>query len=80
MAGSFETRLAQARHEGDPAADAVIADFARLPGGEGWRLLDAALDVTQVPDPSVTTLEERVARLERQVAELQARYAASDRA
>ena len=43
MSGSFETRLAQARHVGDPAADAVVAEFAKRPGGEGWRALEAAL-------------------------------------
>src|SRR4051812_13818899 len=43
VSGSFETRLAAARHEGDPAADAVVAAFAKLPGGEGWRLLESAL-------------------------------------
>lgn len=43
MSGSFETRLAQARHEGDPAADEVVADFAVRPGGAGWRALDSAL-------------------------------------
>jgi hypothetical protein len=43
VSGSFETRLQAARHEGDPAADAVVAEFAGLPGGEGWRLLEAAL-------------------------------------
>ena len=43
MSGSFETRLSQARNEGDPAADAVVADFARRPGGAGWRALDSAL-------------------------------------
>src|SRR3954453_22923696 len=42
VSGLFETRLAAARHEGDPAADAVAAAFAHLPGGEGWRLLEAA--------------------------------------
>jgi ER-bound oxygenase mpaB/B'/Rubber oxygenase, catalytic domain len=45
VSGSFETRLAAARHEGDPAADAVVAAFANLPGGEGWHLLESALVV-----------------------------------
>ena len=53
MPGSFETRLAAARHVGDPAADAVVADFARRPGGEGWQLLDAALDATPGTVPTV---------------------------
>jgi len=44
VSGCFETRLAQARHEGDPAADAVVAAFAARPGGEGWRQLEDALD------------------------------------
>jgi uncharacterized protein YceH (UPF0502 family) len=39
-----------------------------------------AEDATQGTDPSVASLEERVARLEREVAELRARYAASDSA
>src|SRR4051812_29298095 len=43
VSGSFETRLAAARHVGDPAADAVVAAFSDLPGGEGWRLLESAL-------------------------------------
>ena len=51
MSGSFETRLQAARHEGDPAADAVVAAFADLPGGEGWRLLEAALE-NEGSDPS----------------------------
>jgi uncharacterized protein YceH (UPF0502 family) len=55
--------------------------FGHLLGGDGTEVpVPPVPSVTQVPDPSVTTLEERVARLERQVAELQARYAASDRA
>ncbi|WP_320669328.1 oxygenase MpaB family protein [Patulibacter defluvii] len=37
-------RLAAGRHEGDPLADAVVAAFAELPGGVGFRRLDAALD------------------------------------
>ena len=53
MPGSFDIRLAAARHEGDPAADAVVASFATLPGGEGWRLLDAALDATPGTVPTV---------------------------
>jgi hypothetical protein len=53
VSGSFETRLQAARHEGDPAADAVVASFADLPGGEGWRLLEAALDATKGSDPNV---------------------------
>jgi hypothetical protein len=53
VSGSFETRLQAARHEGDPAADAVVAAFADLPGGEGWRLLEAALDATNGSDPNV---------------------------
>jgi hypothetical protein len=44
VSGSFESTLKAARHEGDPAADAVVASFATLSGGEGWRLLDSALD------------------------------------
>jgi hypothetical protein len=51
--GSFETRLAQARHEADPAADAVVAAFAARPGGEGWRHLEAALGATKGSDPNV---------------------------
>jgi hypothetical protein len=43
VSGSFETRLAAARHVGDPAADAVVAAFSDLPGGEGWQLLESAL-------------------------------------
>jgi hypothetical protein len=43
VSGSFDTRLAEARHEGDPPADAVVAAFADLPGGEGWRLLEESL-------------------------------------
>jgi hypothetical protein len=57
VSGSFETRLAQARHEGDPLADAVVADFARLPGGEGWRALEAALETEgTVPTVSIEAL------------------------
>ena len=52
MSGSFETRLAAARHVGDPAADAVVAAFADLPGGEGWRLLEQAI-ATERSVPSV---------------------------
>lgn len=35
----------------DPAADALVAAFRRLPGGDGWRLLDRALTcgVTSLP-------------------------------
>ena len=53
MSGSFETRLAQARHEADPAADAVVAAFAECPGGEGWRQLETALRATLGSDPNV---------------------------
>jgi hypothetical protein len=52
VSGSFETRLAQARHVGDPAADVVIAAFAKRPGGEGWRALEVAL-ATGGTDPTV---------------------------
>jgi hypothetical protein len=38
VSGSFKTRLAQARHVGDPAADAVVAQFG------GWRPLESGLD------------------------------------
>jgi hypothetical protein len=38
VSGSFETRLAQARHEGDPLADAVVAKFG------GWRALESGLE------------------------------------
>jgi hypothetical protein len=55
VSGSFETRLAAARHEGDPAADAVVASFRNLPGGEGWRLLEEAL----ASDKSVPTVRNR---------------------
>jgi hypothetical protein len=51
VSGSFDIRLAAARHGGDPAADAVVASFAALPGGTGWRLLDAALDAPKGSDP-----------------------------
>lgn len=37
-------RLIAAAFEGDPAADALVARFAELPGGEGWRTLDRALE------------------------------------
>jgi hypothetical protein len=60
---SFETRLAQARHEGDPAADAVVAAFASRPGGEGWRLLEATLDATPGTVPPVAELDALVAPL-----------------
>jgi len=64
VSGSFETRLAQARHEGDPAADAVVAALAALPGSEGWHQLEAALDVTKGSDPNVTpALDELLAPL-----------------
>jgi hypothetical protein len=53
VSASFETRLAQARHEADPAADAVVAAFAARPGGEGWRLLEAALDAPPGTVPGV---------------------------
>jgi hypothetical protein len=57
VSGLFETRLAQARHEGDPAADAVVAAFASLPGGDGWQLLEAALSRTEGTDPRVRVPE-----------------------
>jgi ER-bound oxygenase mpaB/B'/Rubber oxygenase, catalytic domain len=38
VSGSFETRLAHARHIGDPLADAVVAEFG------GWRALESGLD------------------------------------
>jgi hypothetical protein len=53
VSGLFETRLTQARHEGDPAADAVVAAFDELPGGEGWRHLETALGATKGSDPDV---------------------------
>lgn len=45
-------RLAAGRHEGDPLADALVATFAELPGGHGWRLLDQALDAAPGPLPA----------------------------
>jgi hypothetical protein len=54
-----------------------------LGGGEPERTegpVPPVRDRTEVPGPVVRTLEERVARLERDVAELRARYAASDSA
>jgi uncharacterized protein len=64
--------------------------FARRPGqkedrfghllGENQGTVPSVADENEGSDPSVATLEERVARLEREVAELRARYAASDSA
>jgi uncharacterized protein len=48
--------------------------------GETQASVPSVQDRTQVSDTSVQTLEERVARLEREVAELRSRYAASDSA
>ncbi len=36
-------RLVAGCFEADPAGDALVAAFRRLPGGAGWRLLEAAL-------------------------------------
>lgn len=47
MSASLDTflgRLREARHEGDPAADALVARFRELPGRRGWAMLEAALD------------------------------------
>jgi uncharacterized protein len=54
--------------------------FGHLLGGDTQGSDPPVSRVTEGSDPSVTTLEERVAKLEREVAELRARYAASDSA
>jgi len=37
-------RIARGAFEGDPVADRLIASFKELPSGEGWRMLDEALE------------------------------------
>ncbi len=37
-------RLAGGVFEGDPIADRLVTSFKSLPGGEGWRMLDEALE------------------------------------
>ena len=56
--------------------------FGHLLGGDATQgtVPGVAPDPTEGTVPGVATLEERVARLEREVAELRARYAASDSA
>ncbi len=54
--------------------------FGQLLGAVAEGSVPSAPSVVEGSVPSTTTLEERVARLEREVAELRARYAASDSA
>lgn len=62
-------RLEEANAVGDPLGDRLVEEFRRLPGGAGWRLLDAALGDGIAPEhteaagdtDAVALLEEMVA-------------------
>jgi hypothetical protein len=55
-------RIARGTLEGDPVADRLVASFARMPGGSGWEMLEAALDPDhELPDGAPPELGELVA-------------------
>jgi|SRR6188474_307879 len=55
-------RIVRGTFEGDPVADRLVASFARMPGGSGWEMLEAAFDPDhELPDGAPPELGELVA-------------------